>query len=366
MKVLSIIDSFKGTISSNRLNELVSLELSKKGHSVDCITIADGGDGFLDAISDILKNLRVKKVIVNNPLFNLIESQYLIDDLNNTAYIELAKASGINLLKKEELNPFIASTYGLGELINDAINSGIKRIIIGIGGSATNDGGSGMLEALGVKFYDEFGNIIHHITNSKFKKIKRIDDSLFLERISNIEFITLSDVVNPLLGENGATYIFSPQKGAKIKDLEELESNMEYFSDFKKEKRNNPGSGAAGGVGYALNGYFNSKFYPGMDYLLDLIQFDELVKKYDVIITGEGKVDIQSLLGKVVFKISSRSINKRVIVVCALNELKDINLSDYNISEVYSVVSEKLQISKEDSMNNPEKCFIKLLNEEVL
>lgn len=366
MKVLSIIDSFKGTISSKRLNELVTLELEKKGHCVDSITIADGGDGFLDAICGILRNVESKKVIVNDPLFRKIESEYLVDSLNNTAYIELAKASGINLLKKDELNPFIASTYGLGELIFDAINSGIKKIIIGIGGSATNDGGSGMLEALGVKFYDENNDLINHVSNAKFKKIKRIDDSLFLERISNIEFITLSDVENPLLGKTGATYIFSPQKGAKEEALEELESNMKYYSEFKKEKRDNPGSGAAGGVGYALNEYFNATFFPGMDYLLDLIKFDELVKKYDVIITGEGKVDIQSLLGKVIFKVASRCINKRVIIVCALNELKDINLKDYNISEVYSVVSNKLKITKEDSMRNPEECFQNLLKEEVL
>ena len=286
--------------------------------------------------------------------------------LNNTAYIELAKASGINLLKKEELNPYIASTFGLGELINDAINCGIKKIIIGIGGSATNDGGTGMLEALGVKFYDGNNNIIKHISNGRFKEIKRIDEAAFLERIANVEFITLSDVVNPLLGNTGATYIFSPQKGASSEDLKELESNMEYYSSFKEEKRDYPGSGAAGGVGYALHGYFNATFFPGIDYLLDLIKFNELVKEYDVIITGEGKVDIQSLLGKVIFKISSRCVDRKVIVLCALNELCDINLKEYNITNVYSVVSEKLNITKEDSMNDPEKCFRKLLKEEVL
>ena len=216
MKVLSIIDSFKGTISSKRLNELVTLELGNKGHIVDSITIADGGDGFLDAILGIIENVKVKKVMVNDPLFRSIESEYLVDKLNNTAYIELAKASGINLLTKEELNPFVASTYGLGELINDAINQGIKKIIIGIGGSATNDGGSGMLQALGVKFFDNKNQEIKNISNGKFKLINHIDETLFLEKIKGIEFITLSDVVNPLLGPTGATYIFSPQKGAKI------------------------------------------------------------------------------------------------------------------------------------------------------
>ena len=363
MKVLSIIDSFKGTISSKRLNELVTLELVNKGHIVDSITIADGGDGFLDAILGIIENVEVKKVMVNDPLFRSIESEYLIDKLNNTAYIELAKASGINLLTKEELNPFVASTYGLGELINDAINQGIKKIIIGIGGSATNDGGSGMLQALGVKFFDNKNQEIKNISNGKFKLINHIDETLFLEKIKGIEFITLSDVVNPLLGPTGATYIFSPQKGAKIDELEILESNMKYYSSFK-EGLEKPGSGAAGGVGYALHAYFKSKFYPGIDYLLDLIDFDKLVDNYDYIITGEGKVDIQSLLGKVIFKISSRCIKKNVIIVCALNELDDINLNDYNITSIYSVVNES--ISKEESMENPEQCFRKMIKENVL
>ena len=366
MKVLSIIDSFKGTISSKRLNELVTLELTKKGYLVDSVAIADGGDGFCDAMADILKGVSYKKVNVFDPLFREIESEYLVDKINNVAYIELAKASGINLLTKEELNPFIASTYGLGQLINDAIISGIKKIIIGIGGSATNDGGTGMLEALGVKFIDVNNQTINHISNGKFKEIKRIDESEFLEKIQGIEFITLSDVSNPLLGSTGATYIFSPQKGGKREMLAELESNMEYYSSFKKEVRDNPGSGAAGGVGYALYGYFKATFYPGIDYILDLIDFNELVKKYDYIITGEGKVDIQSLLGKVIFKIASRCGDKKVIVVCALNDLEDVNLKDYNIDKLYSVVSNERNVTREDSMSNPEECFRVLLKEEIL
>ena len=373
MKVLSIIDSFKGTITSKQLNEIVKEELEKKGHIVDCITIADGGDGFCEAIADILENVKYKKVRVYNPLFQEIESEYLVDEVNNTAYIELAKASGINLIKKEELNPYITSTYGFGQLIDDAINSNIKRIIVGIGGSATNDGGSGMLEALGVKFLDANKQVIKHISNNRFKDIKSIDAKKFYEKINNkgIEFITLSDVSNPLLGETGATYIFSPQKGAKKESLSELEDNMRYFSSFKKEYRDYKGSGAAGGVGYALHAYFNAKFYPGIDYILDLVSFDKIVKKYDYVITGEGKVDIQSLLGKVIFKISSRcpisnNNQKKVIIVCAINDLKDIDLDKYNIENVYSIINDKKEVTIEESINNPIKYFRKMIEKEVL
>ena len=217
-----------------------------------------------------------------------------------------------------------------------------------------------------VKFIDKDNNVIKKISNGKFKEIKAIDESEFLEKIQGVEFITLSDVSNPLLGDTGATYIFSPQKGAKKEMLAELESNMEYYSSFKKDVRDNPGSGAAGGVGYALYGYFKATFYPGIDYILDLIDFDKLVNNYDYIITGEGKVDIQSLLGKVIFKIASRCGNKKVIVVCALNDLDNVNLKDYNIDKLYSVVSSDRNVTKEDSMNNPEECFRVLLKEEVL
>ena len=358
MNVLAIIDSFKGTISSKRLGDITKEVLGKRGHNVDSITIADGGEGFLEAFEDILKdNCHYEYLEANDPIFRNIETCFLVS--GETAYVELAKVSGINLLKKDELNPFIASTYGLGEVIDCCIKKGFKKIVIGIGGSATNDCGVGMLEALGMNFYDENDIIIKEIRNKDFNRICRIDDTILKNKINGIDITVLSDVSNPLLGEYGATHVFSRQKGAKESDLERLENNIKCFSKFKKEFESFPGSGAAGGVGYALKSYLNAKFYSGIDYILDLIKYEDIVKRYDYIITGEGKVDMQSLLGKVVFKISERSNGKKVIVVCGINEIENIDLDKYNVYKIESIVNENVKV--EDSINNPEKYYKELV-----
>ena len=365
MNVLTIIDSFKGTITSKRLGEITKEELEKEGHNVDVFPVADGGDGFCDAILDILIAKKIKykirKIKVHDPLFRLIESSYLIDLDKKTAYIELAKASGISLLKKDELNPFVTSTYGFGELINDAIKQGIKKVVLGIGGSATNDAGGGLLEALGLKFYNQDEEELSRMNNEQVGLVSHVDDELLRENIKETEFIVLSDVTNPLLGDSGATYVFSPQKGAKTSDLELLENNIINFSTLNKTHINDSGAGAAGAVGYALLTYLNATVYSGIDYILDLVDYDNLIKNYDVVITGEGKIDSQSLGGKVVFRISNRSENKKVIVVCAINELENIDLKLYNVDEIYSVVSGDVSVN--DSMNHPEECFRKMIKE---
>ena len=359
MNVLTIIDSFKGTITSKKLGEIVKEELEAKGHNVDVIPVADGGDGFCDAIEDILISKKTKytrkEITVNDPLFRKVDSYYLIANDTKTAYIELAKASGLSMLSKEELNPLITSTYGFGELIKDAIKKGCKKIVLGIGGSATNDGGCGMLEALGVKFYNGNEELIKQINNTDVGTVEYIDDLEFKSKIEGIEFVVLSDVTNPLLGEDGATYVFSPQKGAKKEDLSYLEENIANFARLNKTHINTPGAGAAGGVGYALLTYLNAKLYSGIDYILDFINYEDLISKYDLIITGEGKIDNQSLSGKVVFRVSNRSQNKKVIFVCGINELKNIDLNLYNVSAVYSVVGDKVSI--EESITRPEYYF---------
>ena len=305
MNVLAIIDSFKGTISSKKLGEIIKEEFDAKGHNVDVIPVADGGEGFCEAIEEILlsRGLEISKksLIVNDPLFRKIESYYIICNSTKTAYIELAKASGISLLSKEELNPYITSTYGFGELIVDAIKNNCKKVVLGIGGSATNDAGCGMLEALGMKFYNGNEELITQINNTDVGTVDYVDDNEFKNIIRDIEFVVLSDVTNPLLGEDGATYVFSPQKGAKKEDLSFLEDNIKNFAILNKTNINSRGAGAAGGVVYALLTYLNAKLYSGIDYILDLIDYEKLIEKYDVIVTGEGKIDNQSLSGKVVF-----------------------------------------------------------------
>ncbi len=347
MKVLTLIDSFKGTITSKRLGELTKEVLLPIGHEVKSFAISDGGDGFLDAISENIE-LKEIKCLVHDPLMREFSAEYLVND--DTAYIELAKASGINLLKESELDPYHATTYGFGEQINDAINKGYKKIVIGIGGSATDDGGSGMLEALGVKFNNGF---LTQMNNQKLGDITSIDTSELAKKIEGINFVVLSDVTNPLLGSNGATYVFSPQKGAKKTDLEALENNMKHYSSFNPEYINYSGSGAAGGVGYALKTFLKAEVVSGIDYILDLVNYESIYTEYDLIITGEGKIDSQSLQGKVISSIIDKTKERKVLLVCAINELKD---NDY---EVISVVNE--DVTKEMSMKNPEYYYKEML-----
>ena len=350
MKILSIIDSFKGTFTSLEISHIVKEELEKKGAEVTCIPISDGGEGFLEAYNYInhLEKVNVKTL---NPLGKEIDAYYLFDEKKQMAVIELAISSGITLIKKEEKNPFKANTYGLGLVIKDAINHGAKSILIGIGGSASNDGGSGMLEALGVKFYDKDGNLITGLCNEKLGLIERIDQKEFKEFVSKVRFDVCSDVTNPLLGPNGATYVFSRQKGAKEEDLPILESNLEHFSDFL-EGKTIKGTGAAGGVGYALKAYFNSFFHSGISYLLEEIHFNSMIREYDYIITGEGKIDKQSLTGKVISEIVRRCITKRVLLLCGVNELTESLGTNVRI---VSVVGPNCTL--EDSLKDPEKTM---------
>ena len=346
MKILSIIDSFKGTLSSLEISHIVKEELEKKGAEVTCIPISDGGEGFLEAYNYInnLDKISVKTV---DAFGRPIDAYYLFDNEKKLAVIELALESGITLIKKTELNPFKANTYGLGLVIKEAINNGAKNILIGIGGSASNDGGSGMLEALGVKFYDKDNNLITGLCNEKLSLIDHIDKKDFQKFISKVRFDVCSDVTNPLLGPNGATYVFSIQKGAKTSDLSILEANMEHFSEFL-EGATIKGSGAAGGVGYALRAYFNSFFHSGIAYLLDQIHFKSIIREYDYIITGEGKLDKQSLTGKVISEVIRLSTSKRVLLLCAINELNESLGTNVRI---VSIVGENY--TKEESLKDP-------------
>ena len=355
MKALILIDSFKGTLTSKELGQITKEELKKKNIESDYFPISDGGDGFLDAISSVVDLTKVE-VKTFDAFLRPIHSYYLVNEKENVAYIELAKSAGINLVKKEELNPFVASTFGLGVTISDAIEKGYKKIVVGIGGSATNDGGSGMLEALKAKFYSK-GTLVSNMNNQKLGLIDDIDISELRKFTKGIEFLVMSDVNNPLLGEKGATFVFSKQKGAKEEELVKLEANMTNYKlvsekvlgfDYSKEF----GSGAAGGVGFGLRAYLGAKFQAGIDYLLNQLSQKDL-SSYDTVITGEGKIDSQSLDGKVISGVMKHFKDKRIVFVCALNELDDFK------GEVYSIVP--FLATKQESMAYPKKYFTKLV-----
>ena len=362
MRVLSILDSFKGTMSSKEAGMVVCEVLNNKGIKADYIVVADGGEGFLDSISNLIEYEK-KEIVVNNPLGKKINSYYLIDKKANTAYIELALASGINLLSKKDLNPLFTSTYGVGELIKDAINNQVQRICLGIGGSCTNDGGTGLLEALGVKFYDKDNNLIEFMTGEKLGLIQDIDYHA-LEQYLHVEFYTLCDVTNPLVGPRGATYTFGPQKGATKTILQRLEKNMNHFVKIVKKYKTEEyseisGTGAAGGVSFATVAFLNSKLQKGLDYILDLVNYESLIDNYDLIITGEGKIDYQSLSGKVPMGILERSKGKEVIALVGVNDLSEADINDLDNFKIFSIVPDFATV--EESMKDPKRYLHELV-----
>lgn len=363
MKILTISDSFKGTLSSYDVGSLVSNYFKKQNHHTKFIPISDGGEGFLDTIEYILDNtnhkIKQEKVEVFDANFDKTSSYYLFDEDTSTLYIELATASGIAKIKKEDLRAKTASTYGTGELLKYAIlKNNVKEVIIGIGGSATSDMGSGMLEAMGMKFYDRDNNLLTHVANETLKNLARIDSTDFDLLIKNIKFITLTDVNNPLLGENGSIKIFAPQKGAKDDMLFEMEENFKKFVEVLKDNYQTnfedfagAGAGASGGVGFTMKHLFKSEIQNGIDTILNLINFQSLVETYDVIITGEGKYDAQSKGGKVISGIKKYN-PKRLIIVCGITDIKEAG--------VYAVVP--VVATVEESMKNSKESLEKLLN----
>ncbi len=254
----------------------------------------------------------------------VIDSYFGLKD--NVAYIEVAQSSGLILLNKNELNPWLASTYGFGELIMAAINKKVNKIYLAIGGSATNDFGIGMLQALGVKFYDENNQEITLRKNegygaSVLKQIKSYDDTILKKNIEGIDFKLICDVMIPLFGEQGTSKIFSPQKGADEKMVINLEQSIIYFADIVKKQSgietDFPGAGAAGGLGSAIKVFLNAKITPGIESIIKILNIDEKIKNSDVIIVGEGSMDSQSAFGKAPFGIArlAKKLNKKVVAI---------------------------------------------------
>lgn len=338
MKALVMVDSFKGSIESKELNRVICEELNKKDIKTTSYSISDGGEGFLDAIDLGYKKRTIK---VHDALGKIISSYYIYDSTN--AYIELAKVCGLSMIEKK--NPLYTSTYGVGELIKDAIEMGFKNIYIGIGGSSTNDLGLGLIEALGAKFNK---GDINFITGEKMKDITNIDYSEVIKLIEGINFYCLSDVRNILLGENGASYTFAKQKGAsdeEIKLLDEYGKHVVEVLNLSYPHHLSPSSGAAGGVGFILQAILKAKVISGIDFLLDRIDFDNISSQYDFVITGEGKIDNQSLSGKVIDGICKRSKSK-VYAIVGIDDLKYNPYQNLNILAItpkYATVDESIK-----------------------
>ncbi len=287
----------------------------------NCITVpmADGGEGTVDALISSLKGERVTCQVTGPLASQSIETYFGLVDAGQIAVIEMAKANGIHLLASSQRNPMLTSTYGTGEMIKQALDLGVKKIIIGLGGSVTNDGGAGMAQALGVRFLNIAGESIQ-VCGGNLDQIDQIDFSQLDARLNNTEILIASDVNNPLCGPNGASVIFGPQKGATSEMVQQLDRNLRHFADLVETSldisfKNFPGAGAAGGLGFGLMAFAGAKLQSGVALIMGQNKLAQKIADADYVFTGEGKIDHQTALGKTPFGIAqvAKQLNKPVI-----------------------------------------------------
>ncbi len=361
MKLLIAVDSFKGTLTSKEVAETIRDNVDIPNELIDIIAVADGGEGTVDSLMYATKGRKVE-LEVQNAYGEYHKSYYSLADNDKTAIVEVALSSGLSIMDGMPLNPLKTTTYGLGETINDALKYGIDKLVIGIGGSSTNDAGAGMLQALGVKFYNDQNEEIKVMTGETIGLVKRIDQSNLKDRFKGVFIEVACDVNNPLLGDKGCTYIYSPQKGANEDMLPVLEQNMLQFSKvvaktINRDNSNVPGVGAAGGLGFGLTSFLDAELLSGLDVIADATRLEERIKEVDVVITGEGAFDLQSLHGKAPTRIAklARKHQKKIIGVFAISS---IDKFEELFDEIHTITP---MISKAESMAYPIESLGKLI-----
>ncbi|MGB2551567.1 glycerate kinase [Campylobacter sp. MOP51] len=349
MRVLVAIDSFKGSLSSFEAGNAVKEGIKAFCDEVIVKPIADGGEGSVEALADALGGEFIE-AIVQNPLGEKIPARYAI--AGELGILEMASASGLTLIEKERRNPNKTSTYGFGQMIVHAINKGARKFIIGIGGSATNDAGTGMLSALGYEFYDEFGNLLEGIGENLIK-ITKISEKNVMPELKECEFLIACDVDNPLFGKNGAAYVYGPQKGADEKMVKELDAGLISFASatsehFSSEFWNFKGAGAAGGLGFGFVSYLNAKLKPGIDIITEEIRLEDEVRKADLVITGEGRLDFQSSMGKTPTGVAkmAKKYNKPVVALAGCVMDCASNCNESGIDAFFSILNEPLSLEE--------------------
>jgi len=352
MKVVVAIDSLKGSLTSLEAGNAIKEGILRVWDAEVIIKpLADGGEGTVDAL---IEGMNGNAVIleVTGPLKKKVVCKYGILNESKTAVLEMAQAAGITLISKEELNPLDTTTFGLGEMIKDAIIKGCRNFIIGIGGSATNDGGVGMLQALGFEFQDRNGDSIA-LGGGQLAKIHHIEIKNKLKELDECTFKIACDVINPLLGENGATYVYGPQKGATSEMLEALEKGMTNFSNRVKEElgidvKKVQGTGAAGGLGYGFLAFLNSRLESGIEIILKEIKFEKAIINADYVITGEGKLDLQTAMGKGPIGVAKLAKKHGVKVIAFAGSVTEeaIKCNEEGIDAYFSIVNAPMSLEK--------------------
>lgn len=371
MKIVIASDSFKGSLSSIEVAAAATrgIRAVYPNCEVIAVNVADGGEGTVEAVVEALGG-KIVTASVSDPLGRPIKARYGI--AHHTAIIEMAAANGLPLLRAEERNPWMTSTYGTGEMIMDAILRGCRQFLVGIGGSATNDAGTGMLQALGFRFYDTNNDEITHCNGGTMHLIARIDDSQVPNSVRQSSFTIACDVDTPFCGKEGAAPVFAPQKGADPEMVQRLDEGMTLLAKVIEDKYNIniapiAGAGAAGGMGGAFRAFLNAKLQRGIEMVLDAIHFDQTIKGADLIITGEGKIDFQTAKGKTAAGVLARA-KKQGIPVIAIGGCVEMceSVKQMGFAGIYPILEEQvpLEIAMQPTFaaTNIEKTIQRILS----
>ena len=363
MKLLVCPDSFKESLSAIEACDCIERGLKKANSrfKIERIPLADGGEGTVDALVLATKG-RFLKCKVRDPLARKIWARYGILGDGRTAIIEMAAASGLALVPVKKRNPLLTTTYGTGEMIANALQRGCRKIIIGIGGSATVDGGAGMAQALGARFLDGKGKEIG-FGGGEIEKVKKIDLKFMDRRIATAEFIIASDVRNPLLGPRGAARVYGPQKGATPNVVKRLEKGLSNLAkvigkELSISVQNLPGSGAAGGLGAGLYAFLGAKMESGVELVMRIARLEDRIRKADLVITGEGQLDRQTLYGKTVAGVIKIARKYRIPVICIAGSIMPEARDLYRLGVKGLLSTTTMPISVQEAMRKSRSLLI--------
>ncbi|MDQ0340056.1 glycerate kinase [Caldalkalibacillus uzonensis] len=353
MKIVIAPDSFKGSVSAWEASLAIEKGIKRvlpKAETV-LVPVADGGEGTLDSLVAATNGRKVA-VSVTGPLHRPVQAAYGVLGDGETCVIEMASASGLCLVPPEERNPMVTTTYGTGELIKKALDDGCRRFILAIGGSATNDGGIGMLQALGIRLYDSKGNPIGW-GGQALGDIADIDDRNFDPRIEESQFLIASDVQNPLIGPHGASHVFGPQKGATPEMVEQLDHYLTRWADLVEKKKgirlhDLPGAGAAGGIGGAFQAFFPATMKRGIDIVIEFTRLGEKMRGAELAFTGEGQIDFQTASGKTPMGVAQEAQKQGVPVFVLAGSVGPgvETLYQYGIHSIHSIVSGPMSLEE--------------------
>lgn len=364
-------DSFKESMSAEQACQAMQRGVLQVFPDACCIAVpmADGGEGTVEALLRSLDGQGITCMVTGPLMTQQVSTYFAIVDYGRTAVLEMAKANGIHLLESSQRNPMLTSTYGTGEMIKQALDRGIEKIIVGLGGSVTNDGGAGMSQALGVQFFNSTGEAIQ-VCGGNLDQINQIDISQLDARLKNTEILIASDVNNPLCGPNGASAIFGPQKGATPEMVQQLDLNLNHYANLVEASlgifiKNVAGSGAAGGLGFGLMAFADAKLQSGVELIIEQSRLAEKIAQADYVLTGEGKIDSQTALGKTPFGVAqvAQQFNKPVLAFAGLVGEGIESLFDAGFSQIVGI--NPPDCSLEEALKNGEVNLEKAVSKTI-